>query len=127
MKRKDLICIVCPNGCPLQAEMEDGSEIQINDMGGRLCKKGAAWARQELLNPVRTISSSIIVDDGDFPLVSVRTDCPIPLEGIFTVMEEIKSARVKAPVRIGDILIKNPARTACNIIATRNVNSAGAK
>lgn len=124
MKKKELICIVCPNGCLLEAELEEGEEIRIKEITGHLCDKGPAWAEQELLNPMRTIASNIAVDQGDLPLVSVRTDSPIPLGSIFEVMKEIKKARVRAPVRIGDRLIERPAGLPCNIIATRNVHRA---
>jgi CxxC motif-containing protein len=122
MKKKELICVICPNGCQLEAEIEEGPEIEVLDVQGHLCEKGLAYARQELVNPMRTIASSVVVDGGDFPLVSVRTDSPIPLESIFKVMKAIQSARVNAPVRIGDLLIQKPAGTSCSIIATRNVN-----
>jgi CxxC motif-containing protein len=36
-------------------------------------------------------------------------------------MEEIKAIKLKAPVRIGDVVIKNVAGLPCNIIATRNI------
>ena len=73
---------------------------------------------------MRTIASNIRIENGDFPLVSVRTDAPIPKNSIFQVMKEIQSTIVKAPVSIGESLIKNPAGTDCNIIATRHVNPA---
>jgi CxxC motif-containing protein len=122
MRKKELICVVCPNGCRLEATFEKGREIQLKAIDGELCKKGLKWAEQELINPMRTITSSILVGGGELPLVSVRTDSPIPLADIFEVMKVIKSARVEAPVKIGETLIKNPAGIRCNIIATRNVN-----
>jgi CxxC motif-containing protein len=122
MTEKELICIICPNGCELRAVIEEGPQTVVKEITGELCEKGPAWAEQELLNPMRTIASSIIVDGGDYPLVSVRTDSAIPLKSISNVMKAIKSIKLKAPVRIGDVLIKDPAGTSCNIIATRHVN-----
>jgi CxxC motif-containing protein len=127
VKQKQLICVVCPNGCQIEARIEEGKEVQVKEVTGYQCDKGLDWAKQELINPMRTIASSILVDGGDFPLVSVRTDSPIPLKSIPEVMKAIRTARAKAPVRIGDPLIKNPAHTSCNIIATRHVNAAPLK
>jgi CxxC motif-containing protein len=73
------------------------------------------------VNPIRTIAGTVRVHDGDQPLVSVKTDRPIPLGRIMDVMHDIKAASVDAPIRIGDILIPHPARRACNIAATRHV------
>lgn len=126
MKRKELICIVCPNGCQLEVEMAVGEKRQVKEVTGHTCDKGPEWAEQEILNPMRTISSNVLVEGGDFPLVSVKTDSPIPLESIPHVMKAIKGARVKAPVLIGDQLLKRPAGTDCNIIATRHVHTAEA-
>jgi len=125
MKKKELICVVCPSGCRLEADIVEGREIVVLEIRGNLCEKGIPWAEQELICPMRTLSSSIVVDGGNFPLVSVRTDSPIPLKAIFEVMKEVKAARVSAPVKIGDNLIKRPACTSCNIIATRNVDICG--
>ncbi len=122
MTEKELICVICPNGCELRAVIEEGPQTVVKEITGELCEKGPVWAEQELLNPLRTIASSIIVDDGDYPLVSVRTDASIPLKSISNVMKTIKSIKVKAPVRIGDVLIKDPAGTSCNIIATRHID-----
>jgi len=123
MKRKEMICIVCPVGCQLEVLYDEGSEIQIHEINGNLCKKGLSWAEQELINPMRTLTSSISVENGDSPLVSVKTDSPIPRDSIRDVMKVIRSARVKAPVRIGDPLIEKPAGTPCNIVATKDVDS----
>ena len=122
MTEKKLICVICPNGCELRAVIDEGPQTVIKEITGELCEKGPVWAEQELLNPMRTIASSIVVDDGDYPLVSVRTDSAIPLKSISDVMKAIKSIKIKAPVRIGAVLIKEPAGTSCNIIATRHVN-----
>ena len=119
--KKELTCVVCPNGCQFEAEITEEKEVRIRDVDGSVCEKGEKWAEQELINPVRTIASSIAVEGGDLPLVSVRTDAAIPLGSIFDVMGQIKAARVKAPVHVGDILIREPAGTSCNIVATRNV------
>lgn len=119
--RKELICVICPKGCQLEAEIQGGQEPTVTDVSGNLCDKGSEWARQEIVNPMRTIASSVLVEKGDFPLVSVRTDSPIPLKSIFHVMREIKAVKLKAPVKIGEIVIKDVAGLACNIIATRDV------
>ena len=125
MLKKTLVCIVCPNGCDAEIMMEDGQEVKILSIDGCACDKGKEWVEQELTNPMRTIASGIPVEQGDFKLVSVRTDALIPLGKIFDVMTVIKQKKAKAPVTIGDILIPNPAGTACNIIATRNVSFTG--
>jgi CxxC motif-containing protein len=125
MRTKELICVICPNGCQLQVDIQEGEQIDVTDVTGNLCDKGPEWARQEIINPMRTIASSVLVEQGDFPMVSVKTDSPISLKKIFDVMKEIKTAKLKAPVTIGEVIIQNVAGLSCNIIATRNVQKVG--
>jgi len=123
MINKEMICVICPNGCQLLVEIQEGDQPLVTGVTGNTCDKGPEWARQEIINPMRTISSSIMVEDGDFPLVSVRTDSSVSLKDIFKVMGEIKAVRLKAPVKTGDIIIEKVAGLSCNIIATRNVQN----
>jgi CxxC motif-containing protein len=122
MKTKELICIVCPNGCQLEVTYQEKPRIKVISVSNHLCDKGEAWAANELENPVRHIASSILVEKGNFKLVSVRTDEPIPLPSIQQVMKVIKKKRVQAPIAINQVLIQNPAGVSTNIIATRNVD-----
>ena len=122
MKTKELICIVCPNGCQLEIEYEETPQIKVMSVSNHLCEKGETWAADELENPMRHIASSILVEKGNFKLVSVRTESPIPLAFIHQVMQVIKDQRVKAPIAINQVLIQNPAGIPTNIIATRNVD-----
>lgn len=120
--KKVLICVVCPNGCQLEVDFEAQEPVRIHEVTGHLCDKGADWAEQEMTHPVRTIAGNVLVEGGDFPLVSVKTDTPVPLEKIADVMKDIKTARVRAPVRIGQVLVEHPAGTECRIVATRHVS-----
>lgn len=121
--KKELTCVICPNGCELEVEYQvRDNSISVLGVKGELCKKGPKWAERELINPVRTITTSVLVEGGDLPLVSVRTSDPIPVGMIFEVMEEIKKLKVKAPIRIGQVLLRSPKGLKTDIIATRDVN-----
>lgn len=115
---KEFTCIVCPNGCEIQAEMTGG---KIVSMTGATCKRGEEYASQELYAPKRTIASSVTVHGGELPLASVRTTKPIPKEMIFDVMAEIKKVSVKAPVKIGQVVISDVLGTGSDIIITREI------
>ena len=117
METRELICIGCPLGCPLTASV-DGQNISVK---GNTCKRGEDYAGKEILNPSRTVTSSIHVDGGEIAMVSVKTAQDIPKGKIMDVMKEIRRARVSAPVHIGDILIDNCAGTGVAIVATKQV------
>ncbi len=118
IKEKEITCILCPNGCDIKITY---TSQEIQGIDGATCSKGNDYAKQEFENPVRTLTSSILVKGGDSDLVSVKTDEPIPLEKIMSIMEILKTFEVKAPVMVGDVLLENPADLNCKLIATREI------
>ncbi len=80
---------------------------------------------QEIFNPVRTLSTTLTIINGVLPLVSVKTNNPIPKSKIFDVMDVIANKEIEAPVVTGDILIENVLELHVDIIATKNVNKSG--
>ena len=117
--KKEFTCIVCPNGCTINAEYEENYENMR--LEGALCKRGEAYVKQELTDPRRTIASSVLVGGGESDLVSVRLTAPIPLGGITEAMKQITALKVQAPVKAGDVLISNILGTDSDVIATRTV------
>ena len=98
MENRTLTCISCPLGCDLEAEVV-GDTVTVT---GNRCDKGVAYAKAEILNPQRVVTSNILVEGGICPLVSVKTS---------------------APIRIGQILIRNLLGTGIDVIATREVET----
>ena len=45
---KELICIVCPKGCHLKVDEENGCAVTGNG-----CPRGAEYGKNELLHPAR--------------------------------------------------------------------------
>lgn len=116
---KTFTCIVCPNGCDIEVGMTD---TRIETIEGALCVRGREYVEQELHNPFRNIASSVLVDGGDCPLVSVRLSAPVPKARIFDVMDEIRGMRITAPVALGEVLIANVLGLGSDVIATRHVH-----
>ncbi|MFR5601624.1 MAG: DUF1667 domain-containing protein [Lachnospiraceae bacterium] len=117
MEKIELTCINCPLGCPLTVTM-NGEEMTVS---GNTCKRGEDYARKELTNPTRIVTSSVPVTDGEIAMVSVKTKADIPKGRIFACMEEIRRTRVTAPVHIGDVVIEDVAGTGVPVIATKDV------
>ena len=115
---RKMTCIVCPNGCELEAEIVDGKCISVS---GNLCLKGAQYAAQEVEAPKRTIASSVAVKNGVLPLVSVRLNRAVPKEKLFEVMAEIRKLSLNAPVHTGDLIVENILGLGSDLIATKNV------
>ena len=112
---KEFTCIICPRGCRLQ--VDDNMNVT-----GNTCPRGKDYAISELTNPVRTITSSVRVNNRDDLLVSVKTSGSIPKGKIFEVMEEINKISVSAPTRIGDVALKNVLGLGVDVLITKNID-----
>lgn len=118
MKTIELTCIQCPLGCPLTVEMDGNTIVKVE---GNTCKRGEVYAQKEITAPSRTVTSTVAVEGGVHPVVAVRTNTDIPKEKIFDCMKEINAVLVKAPVKIGDVIIENVCDTGVNIVAAANM------
>ena len=118
MEKRELICIGCPMGCPLTVELEGGEILSIT---GHTCRRGEVYARNEVTNPTRIVTSTVDVEGGKVARVSVKTKEDIPKEKIFQCVKALKGVTVKAPVHIGDVIVANVADTGVDIVATRDV------
>ncbi len=118
MDKKELTCIICPIGCKILIKT-DGKKFEI--INGNKCKRGIEYARSEALDPRRNLCSSVLVENGNWPLVSVKTSKPVPKNKIFKVLKEIKNAKVEAPIKLGQIIIKNVANTDIDIVSTKTI------
>ena len=111
---KELICIVCPKGCHLRVDEANGYAVT-----GNACPKGAEYAINECLCPIRTVTSILRVANRCDTMVSVKTDAPVKKDDIFRVMEVLKKTEVNAPIQAGDVLIADVF--GADIIATKSV------
>ena len=87
--KRTFTCIVCPNGCEIEAEYEGAQVLSVT---GNLCPKGETYVTQELVDPRRTIATSVRVTGGTMPLTSVRLTDAIPKDRIFDVIVRIQWA-----------------------------------
>jgi len=118
MDKRELICIGCPMGCRMTVELDGG---KIAFVSGYTCPRGKAYAEKEVTNPTRIVTSTVKVISGSRKRVSCKTASDIPKDKISDVMADINSVCVTAPVKIGDVLIKNVAGTGVDVVATSNI------
>ena len=111
---KELICIICPRGCHLQVD-------ENLNVTGNSCPRGPIYAKNELTHPTRTLTSTVRIVSEVEVMLPVKTDNPLPKEKIFEAMEKINKTVVHAPIRIGDIVIKNILGLDVNIVATKDI------
>jgi CxxC motif-containing protein len=114
---KELLCITCPNGCRLRVEERDGVII----VTGNRCKRGMAFAKTEIRNPVRTLTTTVATAIPNCPVLPVRTAGEIPKGRIRDVMDLINSITVWEPLGLGEVVIENVLNLGVNIIAASDM------
>ena len=115
---KQFICIMCPKGCHLT--VDESNDYKVT---GHSCNKGVKYGKAEATNPVRVVTSTVNVNGGNSPLFSVKTADGIPKKAVLDAMKEINNVELKAPVKIGDIAIKNLLNTGIDVVATSNIQA----
>jgi CxxC motif-containing protein len=118
MDEKEITCIVCPIGCKIRVRSH-GNQCEIVE--GSKCKRGVEYAQLEALDPRRMLTSSVLVLQGEWPLVSVKTTKPVPKKKISPVLKTIQNTEVEAPVTIGDVLLENIEDLGIDVVATKTV------
>ncbi|MHA2283699.1 MAG: DUF1667 domain-containing protein [Promethearchaeota archaeon] len=93
-------------------------------MEGHSCKRGEVYAREEFIAPKRILTTTMRVENGFLPLIPVRSDKPIPKERLQEALKQIAKAKIKAPVKMGEILLKEVLGLNANIIASRDLAEA---
>ncbi len=112
---KKLTCIICPLGCSLTAETEDGKVISVS---GNTCKRGKSYAESECTAPMRTLTTTVLTTAGK--LLSCKSAKPIPKEKLLEAMKIINSLKTDLPKRVGDVIIEDVFGS--SIIATENLD-----
>lgn len=114
MPKKELICIVCPKGCHLMID----EDMNVTGNG---CNRGIKYGIDELTNPTRMVTSTVVILNGEVSRLPVVTEKPIPKDKIMEVMQEINKVRVEAPIHIKDVIIPNILGLGINVLAARDV------
>ena len=116
--KQELICIGCPMGCRLTAEVENGA---VTAVSGNTCPRGAAYARQECVAPVRTVTGTVAIEGAAWPVLPVRTNGEIPKALVLEAARALGAVTVQAPVAAGDVVLRNVCGTGVDVVSTRHM------
>lgn len=113
----EMTCIVCPKGCRLNVDT-GGTEIIVT---GNDCARGIPYAKKELTNPTRVVTSTVAIEGAIHKRLPVKTDRDIDKNLNFDVIQELEKVKLQSPIKINEIIIENILNTGANIIATRSM------
>ena len=117
-EKKHFVCVVCPIGCEIDV-VHEGSKII--SMEGNKCEKSEEFVKQELIEPMRILTTTVRIQGSRWPVVPVRTDRAIPKRLFPRVMKQLRRIRLQAPVNMLDVVLRDILHTGANIMATRTM------
>jgi len=91
---KEMFCINCPRGCRLTAETDASGNVTVS---GNKCGRGILFAKQEMISPMRTVTTTIKDSAGN--LIPVKSTAPVELKRL----REFTEACRKISVREGEL------------------------
>lgn len=112
----EIICTCCPKGCHLHVDEENGYAVTGNG-----CPRGTDYGRNEVLNPVRVLTSTVRIDGAMYRRCPVKTDRPVSRSLLLDIMKKLNDVEVASPVRIGQVVLENVDGAGANIIITKNL------
>jgi len=116
IKEKNIICIMCPMGCLITVTIDDNGDILR--FSGNLCKEGEKYAKAECTFAGRVLTTTILTRNSLRKLLPVKTNQPIPKEQLMDAMVFISKLKVKPPVKVGQIMVKNLMDMQVDLVAT---------
>jgi len=116
--KKKLTCIECPVGCILDIEYNKSRVLSVK---GNECSKGEKFARDEIIDPRRVLTTTIDIESALFNRLPVRSRTAVPRDRVMDMIKQVKKIKVRAPVRAGDIIIKDFLESGIDIISSFTV------
>lgn len=117
MEKRELVCIVCPKGCRLEIDLENG-DFRVS---GNECVRGERYGVKELTHPTRVLTSTVKLEGSDIDRLPIVSKGEIPKDKLFEAMEVIHAVVVRAPIKMGCIIVENLLDTGVDIVAARTI------
>jgi CxxC motif-containing protein len=93
----------------------------VTDVTGNTCPRGEEYARKEVTNPTRVVTSVVPVDGSPTcAMASVKTAGDVPKDKVLDVIDALRPVRLQAPVRIGDVVLADVCETGVDVVATKD-------
>lgn len=113
------LCTGCPLGCRLEVdEAPDGDIVEVR---GFSCRKGRAYAVQEHTDPRRLVTTTVAIDGASCRRLPVRTVEAVPKDVVLDVCRALAPVRLRAPVRLGEVVLADVCGTGIAVVATRTL------
>jgi len=85
---------------------------------GNKCDRGIEFAKHEMSNPLRTLTTTVRTKFPGIPVISVRTAGEIPRNALMDAMNELSEVVVEEELSCGDTVLEDVAGTGVSVIIT---------
>lgn len=117
-KTFEVTCIVCPTGCRAKVTVRNG-EVKVE---GVECPRGSEYAVKEITAPTRDFFTTVPIKGGSVRVCPVRSTQPVPKGMVINCLKEMAEITLEAPIKMGDVVLKNVLGLGIDIVATRDVD-----
>lgn len=118
-REEKIVCIDCPLGCLVKLTLDD--KDKVIDVSGNKCKKGEEFVLEEIRNPVRVLTTTVLTQQSIQPLLPLKTNKPINKKMLRQSMLVLAKVRAKPPIKMGDVIVSNLLETGADVVATRDL------
>ena len=118
VEKRHFVCVVCPIGCEIDV-VHDGKKII--SMAGNKCEKSEEFVRQELIEPMRILTTTVRIQGARWAVIPVRSDKAVPKRLFPRIMKQLRRIGLRAPVNVLDVVVRDVLQTGANIITTRTM------
>jgi len=84
-----------------------GIQSRTISVSGNSCSNGLDYARDELLDPRRVISTTVATTFPDAPRLRVTSGCGVPVDRILEAMAALDEVTVTVRLKPGDIVVED--------------------
>ena len=127
---RELTCIICPIGCLISVEYENGSVPENMKTTGNRCPRGKEYAIEEIFAPKRMVTATCKIENkymlcpsnAQLPnRIPVKTSKPCPKEMIDDLLTDIYLINISLPVKAGFKPIVNWKNTGIDVVVVRSL------
>ena len=116
---KELYCITCPAGCLMT--LSDYGNPDYMEVEGNGCENGIEFARAEVTNPTRTLTTTVKTTIPGVPVLPVRTDGEIPKEQLLEAMKVLSNVVVNSELNCNDTVLDDIVGSGIRVIASSDM------
>ena len=105
-------------GCALEVTVEGEQVLAVEGYG---CKRGIAYASDEISSPKRVVTTTVTVSNGAHPLLPVHSESPVPKARMTELVSALSQITVAAPIKAGQVVMADALGTGVRVLASRDI------